>query len=351
MGLLVASMFLGVSALAVLFNIDPVKEETLVSLVARTSLGGNAFYYVVQLSTLLILAIAANTSFAAFPRISSRLAADSFLPKPLANLGDRLVFSNGVLLLAGLSILLILFFQGNTHHLLPLYAIGVFIGFSLTQAGMAVRWWRQRGRNWLRAFLTNGFGACATGVVLLVITVGKFTLGAWMVAIAIPLMLMLFIAIRRHYDHVAEALSLEHYVSPPSAVGNVVIVPIGGVNRSVLPAIEYAQRIGTTVRAVHIASDEDGARATQHRWARLQNDIPLIVIPSPYREVVGPLVSYIMEVVKSHPSEHITVVIPEFVPRRWWQRLLHNQTAFLLKLALYFERRVIVTNVPYHLSK
>lgn len=354
MGLLLAALFFGITILAFFFKLGALEGQTLVSSVAKASFGPNALYYVVQFSTVLILVVAANSSFSSFPRLASMLARDGFLPRTLANLGDRLVFSNGVLVLAALSIILVLLFQGDPHHLIPLYSIGVFIGFTLTQSGMVVHWWQTRERGWLHGLLINGVGAGITGVVLLVLMVTKFVPGAWMVVIAIPLLLLAFNTIRNHYRTVAEALSLDqldHYVTPPPVVRNVVIFPIGAVHRAVLPALEYARAIGTSLEAVHVAVDEEAARVAKFRWERLETDIPLTILPSPYRAVVRPLVDYIREVANRYPSEHVTVVIPEFVPRRWWQHLLHNQTALFLKLTLLFQRRVVVVSVPYHLPK
>jgi amino acid transporter len=354
MGLLLAGLFFGVVVLAFFFKIGLLEGQTLVSGVAKAAFGDNVFYYVVQFSTAFILVVAANSSFSAFPRLASTLARDGFVPRALANLGDRLVFSNGVLVLAAFSIILILMFQGDPHHLIPLYSIGVFIGFTLTQSGMVMHWWQTRAGGWVHGFLINGTGAAITGVVLLVLTVTKFSLGAWMVVLAIPLLLFVFTTIRSHYRAVAEALSLDsldHYISPPLVVRNVVIFPIGAVHRAVLPALEYARAIGTSVEAVHVAVDEEAARVAKFRWERLETGIPLTLIPSPYRAVVRPLVDYIREVARNYPAEHITVVIPEFVPRRLWQQLLHNQTALFLKLTLLFQRRIVVVSVPYHLPK
>ena len=354
MGLLLATLFFGVTLLAFFFKLGPLEGQTLVSGVAKTSFGVNVLYYVVQFSTVFILVVAANSSFSSFPRLASILARDGVLPRTLANLGDRLVFSNGVLVLAALSMTLVLLFRGDTHHLIPLYSIGVFIGFTLTQSGMVVHWWQSRDSGWLHGLLINGVGAAVTGVVLLVLTVTKFVPGAWMAVVAIILLLLLFSTIRSHYRAVAEALTLERldrYVMPPPTVRNVVIFPIGAVHRAVLPALEYARAIGTSVEAVHVAVDEEAARTAQLRWENLETGIPLTLIPSPYRAVVRPLVDYIKEVATAFPADHVTVVIPEFVPARLWQQLLHNQTASLLKLALLFQRRVVVVSVPYHLLR
>jgi amino acid transporter len=360
MGLLLATLFFGVALLAFLFKIGVLdSHETLVSRVARTSFGVNILYYLVQFSTAFILGIAANSAFSSFPRLASVLARDGYLPRTLANLGDRLVLSNGILVLSAFSMILVLLFQANTHHLVPLYAVGVFIGFTLTQSGMVVHWWKDRGKGWVHGLLFNGFGAAVTAVVLVVVTVTKFSagshgLGAWITIMAIILLRLAFATIQSHYRAVAEALSLdrlEHPVNHPLAVRNIVIFPIGAVHRAILPALEYARAIGTSVEAVHVAVDEVTAETAQVSWEKLDTGIPLTIIPSPYRAVVHPLVDYIKEVASAFPSDHVTVVIPEFVPRYLWQQLLHNQTAQFLKLALLFQRRVVVTSVPYHLPK
>ena len=351
MGLLLACMFVGLSTIAYVFHLAPVEGQTLVSQVARISFGTGPMYYVTQISTLFILVVAANTSFSAFPPLAARLARDGFLPRPLTNLGDRLVFSNGILLLAGFATLLIVLFGGDVHRLLPLYAIGVFMGFVLTMAGMTRYWWRKRGPRWRQSFLVTGVGAAVTGVVLLVLTVTKFTTGAWIVVAAIPVLLLLLATIHGHYRSLAETLSLDRQVPAISTRQRVVIIPVGGVHRAVLPAVEYARLIGRNVQAVHVAVDEELARVVERRWDRLQTQIPITIIPSPYREVVRPLVDYIRGVARENPSEHITVVIPEFVPRRWWQQLLHNHTAMLLRSALGRQDRIILVSVPYHLPR
>jgi amino acid transporter len=350
-GAVLAVLFLGISSLAFLYHSQVAGDETLVSQIARTTFGTNAFYYVVQFSTMFVLIIAANTSFVAFPQLGAKLARDGFLPRPLTNLGDRFVFNYGILLLGGLSLLLILAFRGQVHSLIPLYAIGVFIGFTLTQAGIAARTWREGLRKSLPWFLVSTVGAVITGIVVVVFLVVKFNDGAWMIAVATPVILALFWAVRSHYSDVARALSIERYSQPPGRLGNQVVVPIGGVHRAVLPALEHARALGGQVRAVHVSTDEEVTQNVQRRWAKLRTDIPLIVLPASRTDVVEPLIEYIHMVAKSHPNEYVTVVLPEFVPKRWWHRVLHNRTATLLKRALHAEKRVIVTNVPYHLSK
>lgn len=351
LGVLLAALFLGISSLAFLYRSELMTEETLVSQVARVTFGTSAVYYIIQFSTLLVLIIAANTSFIAFPQLAAKLAKDGFLPRPLTNLGDRFVYNYGILVLGGLSALVVVAFLGEVHLLLPLYAIGVFIGFTLTQAGIAAHVWHRSLRGSLLWFLATAVGAVVTGIVTIVFLVVKFNDGAWMVAVAIPVILFLFWAVRSHYSDVARALSIERYSQPPGRLGNQVVVPIGGVHRAVLPALEHARALGGQIRAVHVSTDEEVTQNVQRRWAKLRTDIPLIVLPAPRTDIVEPLIEYIHMVAKSHPNEYVTVVLPEFVPKRWWHRVLHNRTATLLKRALHAEKRVIVTNVPYHLPR
>lgn len=350
-GLLLGGLFIGISVMAYLFRLQPLESETLISQLARAGLGSGPLYHIVIVSTLLILVVAANTSFSSFPLLSSLLARDGFLPRPLSNLGERLVYANGILLLSGASIGLIVMFRGELRNLLPLYAIGVFIGFTLSGFGMARRSWRDGRRRRTSSFLIAVTGGAVTGVVLIFLTVSKFSSGAWIAAVAIPLLATLFMRIRSHYRAVADSLSLEGYQPTSLVPSDLVLVLIGGVHRAVLPAVEYARSIGRDVRAVHVAVDEEAARAVRARWAKLQSGIPLVVIPSPYRQVVEPMVRYVEELAESHPSERVTVVVGEFVPKRLWQRLLHNQTASLIKQVLSRDRRVVVVSVPYYLPR
>jgi hypothetical protein len=355
LGIIMAALFIGISLLTFLFDIAPAEHETLVSQVAKASLGVNVFYYVVLTSTTLILLLAANTAFTDFPRLSAIMARDGYLPRPLANLGDRLVYFNGILTLAFFSIILVLLSNANTHSLIPLYAIGVFIGFTLTQSGMVSYWLKNREMGWRSGLIINGIGAIVTAAVLIEITVVKFApgtwVGAWIIVLVIFVLILLFYAIRNHYNAVAEALSLDRVVPLERMTGTIAVVPIGAVHRAVLPAIDYAKSIAADVRAVHVSVDEMAAQEVRERWDGVRPGISLTFLPSPYRAVVSPLVQFIHKIAEENPHQRVVVVIPEFVPRRWWQQFLHNQTALFIKGALLFQRHIIVVSVPYHLPR
>jgi amino acid transporter len=395
MALLLGTMFLGTSTLAYLFGVHPHADETVISQFARFIFTGpmSWFYFVVQAATAAILVLAANTAFADFPRLSSLLARDRFLPRQFANRGDKLVFSNGIIILAIFASILVVAFAGDTSRLIPLYAVGVFLSFTLSQTGMVMHWLRVRKEeladdavhtsaiesdtaipdvylameqskaprfvtdevtkrtNWRRSLPINLVGATVTLVVLLVFIVSKFTHGAWLVVIAIPILVLMFLAIHRHYLAVARELSMDSLQEDLEPVKHTVIVPISAVHRGVLRALQYARSIaGDNVTAVYVDFDEDATEKVRERWDKLNFGIPLVVLPSPYRELTRPLLRYINRVERRRDDDIVTIVIPEFVPKKWWQHLLHNQSSLLLKGALLFKEGVIVTNVPYHLK-
>jgi amino acid transporter len=351
LGAILITLFLGISALVHAFGVVPMEGETVNSQLARRVFGESPLYYFIQGVTMLILVLAANTSFADFPRLASFLARDRFIPRQFANRGDRLAFSNGIIILALLSIGLLVLFHGDTHALIPLYALGVFVSFTLSQASMVRYWTRHRTPAWpLRAML-NGTGALATGVVAVIIGLTKFTHGAWIVVVLLPCMIALFVTVRRHYDEVAGQLSVEGVAPGPPPTGHAVLVLVGDVHRGMLPAIEYAQALSPAARGIYVEVDPEQTRRFEERWAKFAEGMPLVVLRSPYRSVTGPLQEYLDVVQRQAPNEVITIVLPEFVPARWWQHLLHNQTALLIKGALLFRRGVVVTNVPYHLER
>ena len=410
MALLLITMFMGASILAYFFNVHPLEHETVISQIARVVFTGHLgwLYYVVQATTAAILILAANTSFAGFPRLASLLARDRFLPRQLANLGDRLVFSNGVILLAVFSGLLVWAFGGDTSRLIPLYAVGVFLSFTLSQAGMVVHWWREgkslqalraaaeaqpgegsppslakeskrlesnlsrdliAGRlasdqprslhevgrlekksHWRKSLLINGIGAIATCIVLFVFIATKFVHGAWIVVVLIPLLVLMFLRIHHHYFEVAKQLSTVG-LEPLRPIHHEVIVPISGIHRGVIAALEYAKSIAPHhVTAVYVNLDEESTQKLREKWQQWGSGVNLVVVASPYRSLLRPLLNYIDRVKRSSPGDVITIVLPEFVPAKWWQNLLHNQNTLFLKGALLFKREVVVTNVPYHLE-
>src|ERR1051326_4517082 len=372
MAALLITMFLGASLLTFLFRVHPLEHETVISQIARVVFTGPIgwFYYVVQATTAAILILAANTSFAGFPRLASLLARDRFLPRQLANLGDRLVFSNGIILLSVFSGLLVWVFRGDTSRLIPLYAVGVFLSFTLSQAGMVIHWRRegqalrnQRAQtqadgqpitlpksHWKKYLVVNGVGAVATFVVLMIFIVTKFIHGAWIVVFLIPLLVLLFRRIHRHYVDVAQQLSTEGLISL-RPIHHEVIVPISGIHRGVIAALEYAKSIAPHhVTAVYVNLDEQATQRLREKWQRWGSGVNLIVVASPYRSLARPLFNYVDRVRRSSPNVIITIVLPEFVPAKWWQNLLHNQNTLFLKGALLFKKGVVVTNVPYHLE-
>jgi len=342
-------LFLGISVLTSALGLLPTEDQTIVSQLARAIFGNGLAYFAIQGSTTLILVLAANTSFADFPRLASLLARDRYAPRQFRTLGDRLVFSNGIVMLATFAALLIVLFHAETHALIPLYAVGVFISFTLSQAGMVRHWLTDGGAGWQWRLVVNGIGAVVTGAVTLVIAATKFTHGAWIVVLLIPLMVCAFRAVHRHYDLVAAALSLDHLSDEPP-VENTVLVLVGDLHMGVVRALRYAQSLSPSPKAVFVELDPSFTPRLEERWAKAGCGVPLIVLSSPYRSMLRPLREYVDRIQRRTPNSVVTVVLPEFVPRRWWQHLLHNQTALLVKGALLFRRGVVVVDVPFHLD-
>ncbi len=343
-------MFLGITLLAHAYGIVPNDAETVVSQIARGTFGGRGLpYYFVQAATMLILVLAANTAYADFPRLASIVARDRFLPRQFMTQGDRLAFSNGIMILSVLACVLLFVFGGDTHALIPLYMIGVFVSFTLSQAGMVRHWYHSRQPGWRSSALINGFGATVTAVVLVIVTITKAAEGAWIILLMIPLLVVVFEVTRRHYDSVAANLTLRGW-NPGAAGRHVVIVPVGGVQRAVVQALRYAAALSADVRAVYVELDESSSAAIRRDWATWGQGTTLVTLPSPYRSLLEPLLEYIEQVQREDPHGYVTVVLPEFVPKRLWQHLLHNQHALLLKGALLFKPNLVVTSVPFHLG-
>lgn len=405
MAALLTVMFLGTSVLAYLYGVHPHASETVISQFARIMFTGPMtwFYYVVQIATALILVLAANTSFADFPRLSSLLARDRFLPRQFATRGDKLVFSNGIVILAIFSSILVIAFAGDTSRLIPLYAVGVFLSFTLSQSGMVRHWLKERAQigrqklergerteasihftestvyqealadaelaaseergsafvadevtsssHWKKSLAINTVGALATFVVLCVFIATKFIHGAWIVVVVVPLLVFMFRAIHKHYVGVAKQLSTEG-LEDLRPILHTVIVPISGIHRGVIGALQYAKSIAPEhVKAVYVDFDEEATTKLREKWERWGAGVQLVVLPSPYRELTRPLLRYIAQLERRNGNDVVTVVLPEFVPAKWWQHLLHNQSSLMLKGALLFKKGVIVTSVPYHLGK
>lgn len=358
MALLMGTLFVGTIGLIRFLAIIPGSEETILSALSRRLFGTGVVYYVVQMVTLGVLIVAANTSFAGFPRVTSIMARDSFVPRQLKMVGDRLVFSNGIILLSGLAGFLIVIFNGNSHSLIPLFAVGAFLAFTLSQAGMVMHWVREHGSRWRIHAAINGFGALATSVALVIIGTSKFVHGAWIVLVLIPLFVLAFRRIRAHYAEVAEELTLAGQAlsltidNPPR-----IVVPVAGVHRGVVTALQYARSISPQVTAVYVEIEPNSADNMKDKWQQysLYDLAPLIVLPSPFRSFIGPFLTYLDELDSDvEDGQLASVVIPEFVPAHWWHHFLHNQTAWLLKLTLLYRRywmgksRAII-DVPFHL--
>lgn len=424
LGVILITLFLGITFLANQLHVVPfpahmehdAHRETVVSQVAAAVFGRTPLYLLVQVSTAMILILAANTAYVDFPRLSQFLARDSFLPRQLANLGDRLVYSNGILVLTLLSIITIVAFNASTHQLIPLYALGVFLSFTLSQTGMVARWLKLKPEGWQVGAIINTIGASATFVVLLVIAVTKFVagdpvhffplttpagymlaitfavwillaslgnkiaegwvlaglgltlgyviavggenairplplrLGCWMVMVAIPAVVWICYRIRGHYAEVAELLSMERY-RPIRPFRNTILLLVPNVHRGVMPALQYARTLGGDVRGVYVEVDPTRTATVMERWQRYVQDVPLVVLESPYRGIVGPILDYIDQVEKERTDDIVTVILPEFVTQEWWSKILHNQSGLMLKWAMLFKRGVVLTNIRYYLDE
>lgn len=367
MAFILGSLFIGTTYLAHLYRVLPSEggHETVVSQIARGTFGRGWFYYLIQYATAAILILAANTAFQDFPRLSSILARDRFAPRQLTNIGDKLVFSNGIIALAAIASLLLVIFHGETHALIPLYAVGVFVTFTLSQTGMVVRHRRLRGRGWRVSALVNSIGALATGVVAVVIATVKFAsgtpfvigpirlpTGAYMVMILIPLLVYMFYRIHQHYVTLGNQLRLsEEAFQEPVPVKSTAIVLVSSIHRGILPALQYARSLSDDCRALYVEVEQAESALLRERWPTFGLGIPLVILESPYRTITNQMLRYIDEAKKERPDYVVTVVLPEFVVRNWWHGALHNRSSLLIKLALMTRRDIVVTNVRYFLDE
>jgi hypothetical protein len=348
-------MFMGITLLTSVYHVIPdgsAEPETLVSQLARTVFGGNTiFYYATQLSTMLILLLASNTSYADFPRLSYFLAIDRYLPRQFAQRGDRLVFSNGIIFLGIVSSMLVIAFQAREQALLPLYAIGVFLSFTISQFSMVYHWYKLKTPGWLGSAIINGFGAIITAIVMIVITITKFTEGAWAIVLVIPILVLILLGIQKHYLSVAHQLSLTDAPPPVALRRHTVLVLISGVHRGVIPALQYGLSLTPdNIRALYIDIDAESTARLKEKWGQWGNGVELEILPSPYRSLSSPIRLYIEQLSNRYHDDVLTVILPEFIPNRWWQNFLHNQTALTIKTMLLFTKNVVVTSVPYHLD-
>jgi amino acid transporter len=350
MAMILGSLFLGVSILAHHLRPYPSEQVTVFAQMGKQVFGDNFIFWVLQLATAGILTLAANTAYADFPRLSSIIARDGYLPRQLANRGDRLVFSNGVLILATFAGTLLVVFGGKTNKLIPLYAVGVFVSFTLSQFGMVRHHQKEHEPGYKRNIAINATGAVATAIVALIIGTTKFTSGAWIVIIVIPLIVLMFKGIKKHYEGIAAGLA----VAPdykPRRMNHTVVVLVGNVHRGVLEALAYAKSLAPNhLVAMTIVSDDEEQERAEQQWAEYKIDIPLEIVHSPYRELTRPVLRFIDELDARYENDIITVVIPEFVVRHWWAHILHNQSALILKGRLLFRKGTVVTSVPYHIE-
>ena len=343
------TMFVGITLLCHAYHILPSVDETVISQLARGVFGARGIpYFAVQAATTLILVLAANTAYADFPRLASILARDRYVPRQFMNQGDRLAFSNGIVGLSVLAGVLLVAFGGDTHALIPLYMIGVFVSFTLSQAGMVVHWRRLGGARWRTSAAINGIGALVTAIVLAVVAVTKALEGAWIIMLLIPLNVLFFRLTRAHYDGVAAQLTLRGWTRQ-GLRRNTVLIPISGIQRAVIAALDYAKTLSTDVRALYVNIDPAATEQLQREWDQWGDGVPLVVLESPYRSLMEPLLEYIEQIASDRPADYVTVVLPEFVPARWWHHLFHNQRALLIKGALLFKPNTVVTSVPFHL--
>jgi amino acid transporter len=351
MSAILGFFFLGITALAHLYGVMPSAHETVISQLARQIFGHNILYYGNQMAVALILLLAANTSYADFPRLTSLIAKDRYLPRQLTSMGDRLVFSNGIILLTISSMALVVVFKGSTHALIPLYAVGVFLSFTLSQYGMTRYHLKHREKNWQRGLAINAIGALTTLIVLIVISITKFLSGAWVVIILIPSLVYFFKQIHKHYIGVGDRLAKDVVGQALSTRSTkyMAIVPVSGIHPGVIKAIDYAKSISDDVRVCYVDVDSEATKKMQKSWQELDSGLKLMVIPSPYRSVLSPLLGCISDLHRKSNQEMITVIVPEFVTRKWYQQFLHNQMTLVLRTMLRFKPGVVVTSIRYYL--
>ena len=367
---ILGTLFLAITFLAGQIGAVPSEVETVISQLARTVHGDEGILYLGTIAaTTIILIMATNTSFAGFPNLGALLAIDGFIPRQLAFRGSRLVFTNGIIVLAVIASALIFMFNASVTGLIPLYAIGVFLSFTLSQAGMARRWFkigrlapeqtvRERGSvlradpRWNVKMIANSFGAVCTAIVMLVFCVTKFNDGAWLVLILIPALVIVFMRISHHYRDLARRLSLDRYAEEPAPRRHRVILPVSSVHRGTLNALRYARMLSNDITAVHVSVDPEAVEKIKQKWDIWGGGVRLQIIDSPFRLLIEPMMDYIASVAAlRQPNETITVVVPQFIPRHRWQNLLHTQTAWFLRLAFLSQPGIVITDVPYQLDQ
>ena len=350
MATLLGVFFVGVSFLSNHLHLVP-GNQTIVSQVALSVFGQNAFYYIFQITTMGILVVAANTAFADFPRLSSVLARDNYMPHSFSSRGDRLAFSTGIMFLGGVSALLLVLFKGNVDSLIHLYAVGVFLAFSMSDTGMVVHWWKTRGKGWKTSILINGADAILTTSILIIVIITKFMYGAWIIILLIPMIVPVFVFIHKHYNRVAEQLRLlSMQAPPPQTIEHSVLMPIDDVNYASLRAMSFARTISKDITVIHIATDTKRAAKIQEKMQAYAPDLKLVIVESPLRAFMRPLLTYVDFHHRQHPQGFVTIVMPEFITAHWWEKFLHNRTAEHLTQAFKRHPNIAVVNVPYLLK-
>ncbi|MDF9762227.1 MULTISPECIES: APC family permease [Peribacillus] len=353
MGTLLAILFSGIVFLAYYYGISPSGEVTVVSQIAEETFGRNFMYFFIQGTTALILILAANTGYSAFPLLAVNLAKDKFIPRMFLVRGDRLGYSNGIIILGIASILLIVAFQAETEHLIPLYAVGVFIPFTLSQTGMMAKWIREKPQGWLPKLIVNTIGAVISFTVTMMFFLTKFS-QVWSILIFLPIIVLLFHRIKKHYEAVGDQLRLTTCEPSVTIDGNVMIVPVAGMTHVVENTLNYAKSLSPEqIIAVYVAFEREDEKKFEEQWKKWQPDVRLVTLHSHYRSIINPLTKFVdtVEHKAREGNYRVTVVIPQFIPKKGWHNILHNQSSFLIKAFLLYRRNVVVTTVPYHLKK
>ncbi|WP_068783088.1 APC family permease [Paenibacillus phocaensis] len=351
MGVILCTMFIGISTLAYWYGITPDPKATVVSQIAESTFGRGVMYYIIQAITALILFLAANTAYSAFPLLAFMLAKDKYMPHAFMVRGDRLGFSNGIIFLGVASALLVLAFHGSTESLIPLYAVGVFIPFTLSQLGMMVRWLKHKPQGWVFRFVINTIGMLTTLGITLIFIITKFS-HIWVVFIFLPLVMFIFYQIHRHYLNIADQLRIDMGREKPCIKGSTIVVPVAGVTRVVMNSLSYAKSLTDNVVAVYVGFDDEDIDRMEKKWEEWNPGVRLITLRSSFRSIIRPIMKFIDTVEwKTAETDHITVLIPQFIPRHWWQHILHNQSSLLLRAYLFNKKDIVIATVPYHLQK
>ncbi|WP_240414307.1 APC family permease [Paenibacillus periandrae] len=351
MGVILGSMFIGISLLAYWYGIQPTEKETVVSQIAASTFGRGTLYYIIQGVTALILFLAANTAYSAFPLLAFMLAKDKFMPHMFMVRGDRLGFSNGIIILGVLSALLVIVFHGNTENLIPLYAVGVFIPFTLSQLGMMIKWIKRKPNGWVLKLIINSIGMLTTLVITFIFIITKFS-QVWMVFIFLPVVMFIFYSIHKHYLNTADELRIQIDIDKPVIKGSTIVIPVAGITRVVLNTISYAKSLTDNVVAVYVGFDDEEIQKMEAKWEEWNPGVRLIVLRSRYRSIMKPLIRFIDTVEwKTADTDHITVLIPQFITKYWWQNILHNQTSLLIRAYLFQQKDIVIATVPFHLNR